>query len=220
MIEEATTFIRVAIVDDHQMFAESLSRLLALENDIEIVGLGASGKEARALIERFEPRVLLIDYSMPDGDGVEVAADIKQRWPETMIVMITGSADDGVLLSAIEAGCSGFLTKDQAACEVASAVRIAAAGEALVSPAQLARLLPQLSRTKKPTGADLTDRERDVLTLFSRGLATKAMAAELFLSVNTIRNYTQSVFVKLGAHSKLEAVSIAVREGIISYPPR
>ena len=74
MIEEATTFIRVAIVDDHQMFAESLSRLLALENDIENVGLGASGKEARALIERFEPRVLLIDYSMPDGDGVEVAA--------------------------------------------------------------------------------------------------------------------------------------------------
>ena len=100
---------------------------------------------------------------------------------------------------------------------MASAVRIAAAGEALVSPAQLARLLPQLSRTKKPTGADLTDRERDVLTLFSR-VATKAMAAELFLSVNTIRNYTQSVFVKLGAHSKLEAVSIAVREGIISYP--
>lgn len=218
MAEPQASALRVLIVDDHRMFAESLARLLADAEGIDVVGIASTGSKARALVATLQPRVVLIDYQMPDEDGVTVTAAIKKQDPDLMVVMLTGSADDRVLLAAIDAGCSGFLTKDQAATEVADAVRAAAAGEALISPALLARLLPKLSRTQQTVGGDLTDREREVLGLLARGYANKVVAAELFLSVNTVRNYVQSLLAKLGAHSKLEAVSTAVREGLIEYP--
>jgi DNA-binding NarL/FixJ family response regulator len=209
--------IRVLIIDDHRMFAESLSRLLSDEEDIDVVGVATSGTEGIELAARLQPVVVLLDYHMPDQDGVVVAAEIKQRTPDTMIVILTGAPEDRVLLSAIEAGCSGFMTKDRASEEVAEAVRVAAAGEALISPAMLARLLPKLNRTHRSLGDDLTDREREILGYLVRGYPNKTIATELFLSVNTIRNYVQSILGKLGAHSKLEAVSTAVRQGIIDY---
>lgn len=210
--------IRVLIVDDHRMFAESLSRLLSDETDIEVVGIATSGAEALALTPHLRPTVVLIDFRMPGQDGVAIAAEIKRLDPATMVVMLTGSADDRTLLAAINAGCSGFLTKDRAASEVANAVRAAAAGEALISPGVLARLLPQLNPSHRRTGSDLTDRELEVLGLLARGLTARVVAADLHLSVNTVRNYTQSLLTKLNAHSKLEAVAIAVREGVIDYP--
>jgi two-component system, NarL family, response regulator DevR len=217
-MDDSAGEIGVIIVDDHRMFAESLARLLADEEGISVRGVGANRVEALQLMERFEPRVLLIDYHMPDGDGVAVASEIKAKWPETMVVMLTGDADDQVLIAAIEAGCSGFFTKDRASSEVAEAVRVAAAGEALISPSQLVRLLPRLNRTYRPAGADLTERELEVLNRLASGATNKVIAAELFLSVNTIRNYVQSILTKLDAHSKLEAVATAVRQGIIAYP--
>lgn len=220
MAETTPDEICVVIVDDHLMFAESLARLLADEVDISVVGVGASGADALTLVERARPRVLLIDYHMPDDDGVSVASRIKTRWPETMIVMLTGDEDEHVLISAIEAGCSGFFTKDRASSEVADAVRAAAVGEALISPAQLARLLPKLHRSYRPAGVDLTERELEVLRLLATGVTNKVIADELFLSVNTIRNYVQSILTKLDAHSKLEAVSTAVTQGVIAYPPK
>lgn len=209
--------VSVVLIDDHRMFAESLSRLLDLEDDIEVVGVGASGKEALSLVEQHAPRVLLIDYDIPEGNGVQVATEVKQRRPDTMVVMITGAAEDRILLAAIEAGCSGYVTKDRAAADVANAVRVAAAGDALLSPAQMARLLPRLSRSFRAVGSDLTERESEVLRMLALGSSNKAIAAELFLSVNTIRNYVQSILTKLDAHSKLEAVATAVREGILDY---
>lgn len=207
--------ISVLLVDDHRMFAESLARLLAEEDDIEVVGSTGSPDEAIRLVRSRRPSVVLVDYQLPDRDGAQVAAEIKAIEPATVIVMVTGSSDDRILLAAIEAGCSGFLTKDRAAHEVAAAVRGAVAGEALVDPALLARLLPRLHRGYRAAGADLTDRERTILTALAEGKSNRMIATELHLSVNTIRNYVQSVLTKLGAHSKLEAVSVAVRQGII-----
>ena len=134
-----------------------------------------------------------------------------------MIVMVSGSNDERLLLRAIEAGCSGYLTKDRAATEVASAVRTVAAGEALISPAQMARLLPRLSRSRLGRGADLTARELDVLALLSRGATNQAIATELSLPVDTVRDDVELVLSKLGAHSKLEAVATAIREELIDY---
>jgi len=213
----ATETISVLIVDDHRMFAESLSRLLADELGITVLGIAGSVRETMELVAKFEPQVLLLDYQLPDGDGVSLTADIKRAHPTTMIVMLTGSTEDRVLLGAIDAGCSGFLTKDRAAVEVAEAVRGAAAGEALISPALLGRLLPKLKRTYRSLGSDLTDRERATLMYLAKGWPNKAIAAEMNLSLNTVRNYVQSLLTKLGAHSKLEAVSTAVREGIVDY---
>jgi DNA-binding NarL/FixJ family response regulator len=210
--------VSVIVVDDHRMFAESLSRLLSEEVDIEVLGMASSGAEGIALAARMRPRVALVDYQMPGQDGVEVAAAIKQLDRSTMVVMLTGSADDRVLIAAIDAGCSGFLTKDQAAAEVVGAVRAAAAGEALISPALLARLLPKLTRSQQVIGDDLTDREREILGRLARGTTNRVIADEVHLSLNTVRNYVQAILTKLGAHSKLEAVSTAVRAGIIDYP--
>jgi DNA-binding NarL/FixJ family response regulator len=218
MLDEMVRTARVVIVDDHRMFAESLARLLADEEDVDVVGIVQDPTRAGEVIDELDPDVVLVDYQMPGRDGVQVTADIKRDHPSTMVVMLTSSVDDHVLLSAIDAGCSGFLTKDRAASEVTTAVRAAAAGEALISPAQLARLLPRLSRAHRTLGSDLTDRERELLRHLATGASNKAIAAELSLSVNTVRNYVQSVLGKLDAHSKLEAVATAVREGIIDYP--
>ena len=216
--EETEATVRVLIVDDHRMFAESLARLLGDEDGIEVIGVAASSEEGVDAVQRLKPDVVLVDYRMPDRDGVETAATIKELDPSCMVVMLTGSEDDRVLLGAIDAGCSGFLTKDRAAGEVARAVRAAASGEALISPAQLARLLPRLSSKHTEVGTDLTRRELELLTHLARGSSNKAIAADLHLSLNTVRNYVQSVLTKLDAHSKLEAVATAVREGIIDYP--
>ena len=218
MAESENTTVGVLIVDDHRMFSESLSRLLADEDGIDVLGVAATGSDAIEMVNRLHPDVVLMDYQLPDQDGVAVTLEVKRHDPGVMVVMLTGSAEDRVLLAAIEAGCSGFLTKDQAAAEVVHAVRAAAVGEALISPAQLARLLPKLNQTQPLLGENLSDREREILGFLARGMTNKVIAAELFLSVNTVRNHVQSVLGKLGAHSKLEAVSTAVREGIIDYP--
>jgi DNA-binding NarL/FixJ family response regulator len=210
--------VTVLIVDDHKMFAESLAHVLERTPGITVVGMAETGSEGAEQAAQLRPRVVLVDYQMPDRDGVTVAAEIKRHDPEVMVVMLTGSADDRVLLSAIDVGCSGFITKDRTAREVADAVRSAAAGDALISPDQLARLLPQLSRSVQPANSDLSEREHQVLVRLAQGRTNKAIADELFLSLNTIRNYVQSVLTKLDAHSKLEAVAAAVREGIIEYP--
>lgn len=218
MAESEDTTVGVLIVDDHRMFSESLARLLADEEGVDVLGVAATGADAIDMVHRLHPNVVLMDYQLPDQDGVAVTVEVKRQNPSVMVVMLTGSTEDRVLLAAIDAGCSGFLTKDRAAAEVVHAVRAAAIGEALISPALLARLLPKLNRTQRSLGEDLSDREREILGYLARGMTNKVIAAELFLSVNTIRNHVQSVLAKLGAHSKLEAVSTAVREGIIDYP--
>lgn len=218
MNDVSESAIKVLIVDDHLMFAESLARLLVDHADITVVGVATSGREGIDLAIQHHPRVVLLDYDMPESDGVQVALEMKRHDPSIMVVMLTAYTEDRILLAAIEAGCSGFLTKDRAASDVATSVRSAAAGEAVISPALLARLLPRLNGAHRSVGDDLTDRERELLSHLAAGATNKAIAAELHLSVNTVRNYVQSVLTKLGAHSKLEAVSTAVREGIIRYP--
>jgi DNA-binding NarL/FixJ family response regulator len=210
--------ISVLIIDDHQMFAESLARVVSDEADLEVVAIASTGAQGLHLALSLAPTVVLVDYHLPDRNGDAIAADIKRRMPSVMIVMLTGTTDDRVLLAAIECGCSGYLTKDRAATEVVTAVRLAAAGEALISPRELARLLPKLNRNRRTVGDDLTAREREILLLVAQGLANWSIASQLHLSVNTVRNYVQAILTKLGAHSKLQAVAIGVREGVIDYP--
>ena len=200
------------------MFADSLARLLEDENDLEVVAIASNRAEAVAMVASLTPHVVLVDYQLPDTNGDVVAAEIKALVPTTMIVMLTGASDDHVLLAAIDAGCCGFLTKQLAASEVVHAVRLAAAGEALFSSRDLARLLPKLRRNYCSVGSDLTVRERQILVMLARGQANSVIATELYLSVNTVRNHVQSILTKMGAHSKLEAVATAVREKVIDFP--
>lgn len=206
---------RVLIVDDHEMLAVSLAQVLAAEPDLTSVGVACTLERARALIPQTAPDVLLLDHRLPDGDGVAAIGELRALRQDMQVVVLTASAADHVLVAAIEAGAAGFVSKTRGVGDVTSAVRAAAAGEAVISPEMLARLLPRLSRTSGQAHLDLTERERQVLDLLAEGLTNAAIAERLFVSVHTVRNHIANLSMKLGAHSKLEALSIAVREGIL-----
>lgn len=207
--------IAVLIVDDHRVFAEGLLKTLEDEPDVRVVGIAGTVEEAVATARRLRPDVILMDYDLPDGNGAAAAVRIRSDHPAAKVVMLTSFTDEKILVAAIEAGCSGYVTKHKATEEVLSAVRAAHAGEALISPSMLARVLPRLHRSYRGLGSDLTSREREILVMLADGVSTQAIAKALVISPHTVRNHTQSILVKLQAHSKLEAVATAVREGII-----
>jgi DNA-binding NarL/FixJ family response regulator len=209
--------IRVLIVDDHEVLAESLARVLGDEPDIDSVGWAQDLAQARARISTSAPDVLLLDRRLPDGDGVEAIPELRRLRPGMSIVVLTAAVADDVLVEAIEAGAAGFLSKTGGLDDVITAVRAAAGGDAVISPELLARLLPKLSRAPGPD-PHLTRREQEVLGLLARGLSNAAIADELTVSVNTVRNHIANLSAKLGAHSKLEALSIAVQRGLYSGP--
>lgn len=207
--------IRVLVVDDHEVLASSLAMVLDAEDDLTTAGVATTLEQARALIGTTEPDVVLLDHRMPDGDGVAAIPGLRAVRPSVGVVVLTASAADHVLLAAIEAGASGFLSKTRSLSEVTAAVRAAATGESVISPELLARLLPRFGRGKVQAAGELTDREREVLGLVAEGLSNAAIAERLVVSVHTVRNHIASLSAKLGAHSKLEALSIAVRQGLL-----
>lgn len=212
---EQSDRIRVVVVDDHEVLATSLARALELEPDIETVGTAGSLAEAERLIRGAAPDVLLLDHRLPDGDGVEAMGRLQALRPAMRVVVLTASTLDQVMVAAVEAGASGFLSKTRSLEEVAGAVRAAAAGEAVISPEMLARLLPRLNRSGGGARPTLTDREQEVLELLAEGLTNAAIAERLTVSVHTVRNHVANLSGKLGARSKLEALSIALREGLL-----
>jgi DNA-binding NarL/FixJ family response regulator len=212
--EAATRPIRVLVVDDHEVLSGSLALVVDAEKDMESVGIARDLGEARTRVVKRAPDVILLDRRLPDGDGIEAIAELRQLRPEAKVVVLTASDNDQVLVQAIEAGASGFLSKSRGIGEVIGAVRAAAAGEAVISGEMLSRLLPKLTRNGGPT-VELTPREQDVLELLAEGKSNAAIAEALFVSVHTVRNHVANLSAKLGAHSKLEALSIAVRRGLL-----
>jgi DNA-binding NarL/FixJ family response regulator len=206
---------RVLIVDDHQMFSSSLSVVLEAESDLLVVGTANTLQQALAMVRSTLPDVVLLDQRLPEGDGVAAIGDILAARPQASVVMVTGTATDHALVSAIEAGAAGFVEKTRGVAEVVAAVRSAAAGEALVSPKLLARLLPRLRRGGHAEGPVLTEREREVLQHVAEGLSNAEIGERLSVSVHTVRNHIANISGKLGAHSKLEVLAIALRDGLL-----
>ena len=213
-----TTRTRLLIVDDHDMFADSLRLALSAQRDFEVVGTAATLAQAKNLVATTAPDVVLLDHRLPDGLGVDSITDLKSIRPQANIVVLTAAAEDSMLVAATEAGCAGFILKTSPLDELVSAVRTAAAGEIMVSSDLLSRLLNRLHHQHDQPANDLTSRELEILQLIAEGLTNGAIAQRLFISVNTVRNHVQSILTKLGAHSKLEALSIAIRDGIIEAP--
>lgn len=214
MSEEAP--IRVMIVDDHELIRESLQFVLRDEAGMEVVASVGSAEEALDAARDKLPDVVIMDYMLPDSDGAAVTRTIKAERPETKVVMLTAAVSDDVLVSSIEAGCSGFVTKERAIEEVVSAVRAAHAGEALISPSMLQRVLPKLRRSPEGRSVyDLSPREQEVLALLAKGMKNQEIASSLGISLYTVRNHIQGILIKMQAHSKMEAVAIAVRQGLV-----
>lgn len=216
MTDTASGPIRVLVVDDHEVLATSLAHVLDAEPDMVSVGVAGSIERAKSMVQTTAPDVVLLDHRLPDGEGVAAVAELRALRPGVKVVVLTASAADHVLVAAIEAGVSGFVSKTRSLGEVTSAVRSAASGEAVISPEMLARLLPRLHRGGQNGGhAALTEREREVLGYLADGLTNAAIADKLVVSVHTVRNHIANLSAKLGAHSKLEALSIAVRQGLL-----
>jgi DNA-binding NarL/FixJ family response regulator len=212
---EPTNSIRVLIVDDHEVLASSLAQVLDSEPDLRAVGVAGTLERATALIRTTAPDVLLLDHRLPDGDGVAAIGRLRDLRPSMAVIVLTASPAEHLMVAAVEAGVSGFLSKSRSLGEVTSAVRAAAAGEAVISPEMLARLLPRLRATGGVGPATLTEREREILGLIAQGLTNAAIAEQLVVSVNTVRNHVANLLAKLGARSKLEGLSIAIREGLL-----
>ncbi|GAA1897637.1 response regulator [Lapillicoccus jejuensis] len=206
--------IRVLLVDDHRVLASSLAIVIDAEPDLVAAGVASTLAQARALMTTAAPDVVLLDHRLPDGDGVAAIGELLALRPSARVVVLTASAAEHVLVAAIEAGAAGFLSKTRGLDEITQAVRSAAAGESVISPELLARLLPRFSRGSS-SRVELTEREREVLALVSQGLSNAAIAERMTVSVHTVRNHVANLSAKLGAHSKLEALSIAVRDGLL-----
>ena len=204
--------IRVLIVDDHLVLAELLTSALSTSDDVTVVGSVGTAVDGVRSAGSLRPDVVILDYDLPDADGVSVIALMKDACPSARVLMLTSYTDPVVLSEAMDAGCSGFITKRNGASEILTAVLAVASDEIPVSPDMVRSLV---GRDPVGLGSDLTDREIEVLRIASKGRSNKEIAAELFLSVNTVRNHMQHVLNKLGAHSKLEATAIATRIGIL-----
>lgn len=215
-----TPAIRLLLADDHRMLREGLRRSMTDEG-FDVVGEAADGEEAVRLADELRPDVVLMDVSMPQFDGVEATRRIHARLPDIRIVMLTMHADHGVIQAAIRAGASGYLVKDCAVEEVVEAVRLAAAGETILSPALAASMLQEVRRLDSGVRAEhdderlITKREEEVLQLIADGCSTPEVASQLYISQKTVKNHLASIYEKLDARDRTQAVLQAVRMGIV-----
>lgn len=209
--------IRLLLVDDHQMVRESLKRSM-IDEGFDVVGEASDGDEAIEAAERLRPDVVLMDVTMPNLDGVEATRAITAARPITRVVMLTMHADKEVLASAIRAGASGYLTKDSSVDEVAAAVRMAADGNTALSPQLAATMLEEVRRLETEPDEEesvITRRETEVLQLIADGRSTPEVAADLYISQKTVKNHLASIYQKLEARDRTQAVLQAVRMGIV-----
>jgi DNA-binding NarL/FixJ family response regulator len=208
----AKAAIRVVIVDDHRVLAELLTAALSMSDDVEVLESVGTATDAIARVGALQPDVVILDYDLPDSDGVSAVSSIKDACTTCRVLMLTSYMDPVILSDALDAGCDGFVTKRNGASEILSAVMAVASDETPVSADMVQSLI---RREVGGVGSDLTERELDILRSASLGHSNKEIAAEMYLSVNTVRNHMQHILNKLGAHSKLEATAIAVRAGIL-----
>jgi len=212
---ESGTPISVVIVDDHEVVALGLAALLQDAEGIVVAGIATTGADALGLIEQVDPDVVLMDYRLSDGTGTEVAQELRDRGARPHIVMVTAVADRRVLSQALDAGCTGFLSKNSDRSDLIDAVLAAAAGESYFTRDVLKHLV-HLRRFDDVGHSELSDRECEVLQLTADGLFPDEVARELHLSPHTVKNHIRHAMAKLDAHTKLEAVVKAVRARLIS----
>lgn len=198
--------IRVLLAEDQAMVRGALTALLTLEDDIEVVAEVGRGDEVVVVARTTRPDVALLDIEMPGCDGIHVAAALHTHLPSCRILILTTFGRPGYLRQAMESGVVGFLLKDAPSAQLATAIRRAVAGERIVDPTLA---LSALSEGNNP----LTERERTVLSSATRGASAAEIAALLFLSEGTVRNYLSVAIQKLGAHNRVEAAHIAEQKG-------
>jgi two-component system, NarL family, response regulator DegU len=210
--------IRLMLVDDHRMLRQGLRRSLE-EEGFYVVGEASDGEEAVRLVPAAKPDVILMDVSMPDMDGIEATRRIINNDPDQRIVMLTMHADKDLIDAAIKAGAVGYLTKDCSTDEVIQAVKLAANGETALSPQLAKSMLTEVRKIDEKAAREedrlVTKREEEVLQLIADGCSTPEVAQRLYISQKTVKNHLASIYDKLNARDRTQAVLTAVRMGIV-----
>lgn len=204
--------IRVLVADDHPIVREGIASIVGSAAGMEVVAQAANGDEAIRLVEIVTPDVVLMDLRMPVVDGVAATARIHAAHPEIALVILTTYESDADILSAIEAGATGYLLKAAPMEELVAGVRAAAAGQVALAPAVAAALV---SRAKAPAPAALTPREVEVLRLVATGSTNAQIASTLFISEATVKTHLLRLFEKLGVNDRTRAVTLAMERGIL-----
>jgi DNA-binding NarL/FixJ family response regulator len=211
MADEARK-IPVLLVDDHTVVRQGLRMVMSLEDDLEVVGEAANGREAVDAVAELSPQVVLMDLLMPVMNGVEAIRAIKAQHPEVEVVALTSVLEDRMVIDAVEAGAAGYLLKETGPDALFEAIRAAARGEVRLDPRAQKRLVREV---RTPTMREsLTGRETDTLRLIAKGMANKQIAAELGVSEVTVKTHVSNVLSKLGLQSRTQAALFALKEGL------
>ncbi|WP_448624145.1 response regulator [Geodermatophilus sp. URMC 64] len=211
--------VSVLVVDDQTLVRAGFVRLLESEPGITVAGEAADGLAALEVARRTRPDVVLMDIRMPRLDGLQATARLVAAQPGTRVVVLTTFDLDEYVFEALRAGASGFLLKDAPPDELVHAIRVVAAGEALLAPSVTRRLIAEFARTPVPRADDrltrLTPRERDVLALVATGLSNAEIAARLFLGESTVKTHLTAVLTKLDLRDRVQAVVLAYESGLV-----
>ncbi|MFC8448653.1 response regulator [Kitasatospora sp. NPDC057223] len=210
---EAGQPVRVFLLDDHEVVRRGVRDLLGAEADIEVVGEGGTCAEALARVPALRPQVAVLDVRLPDGDGVTVCRELRDRMPGLACLMLTSFDDDDALLDAIMAGAAGYVLKQVKGADLVGAVRTVASGQSMLDPATTRRLMESL-RHHDESGSEaalarLTPREREILALVGEGRTNREIGQELYLAEKTVKNHVSRLLAKLGVERRLQAAVIA-----------
>jgi len=211
--------IGVVLADDQPLVRAGLRVLMADTPDLSVIGEAGTGAEAVAVVRERRPDVVLMDIRMPEMDGIEAT---RQLAADTKVLILTTFDDDEYVYAALRAGASGFLVKDMALDDILAAVRVVAAGDALIAPSVTRRLIEEFARTARPAPVAgrgcqaITEREREVLTLIGRGLTNTEIAAQLYISVATAKVHVSRLLTKLDARDRVQLVILAYEFGLIA----
>jgi len=212
--------IRVAIIDDHAIVRQGLRAMIDREPDLRVVGEASSARMAPAMLDRACPRVVLLDLRLAGGsecDGLSLCNTITQRYPDSKVLVLTGSADEWLILESIKQGAKGFVLKDVDLTELIRAIRAVHRGESAFDSRSAGVVVRWMhgSQRSGATASDITPREREILVLLARGLSNVAIGQRLYISAATVKFHVGNVMQKLGARRRAEAVYAASKLGLI-----
>lgn len=213
--------IKVFLLDDHEVVRRGVHDLLESEPDISVVGEAGTSEQAIARGPALRPDVAVLDVRLPDGNGVNVCRELRDRMPELACLMLTSFDDDEALLDAIMAGAKGYVLKQIKGSDLISAVRTVSTGKSMLDPATTARLMSSLRGEPRGPGAGTTDaalsglspREREILLLIGDGMTNRQIGEQLFLSEKTIKNHISRLLAKLGVERRVQAAVLVTRSG-------
>lgn len=207
--------VTVVVVDDHPFFRDGVTRGLTLSGQIKVVAEAENGRDGLEAIARERPDVALVDYQMPDLDGLAVVHAVVRDQLPTKVLLLSAVTDSAVVFRALEEGAKGYLSKDARRAEIVDAVLRVAKGQTVVPPELAAGLADQIRLRSQPAGPVLSERESQVLRGFAAGLSIPQLAIQLFIGASTVKTHTQRLYEKLGVSDRAAAVAEAMRRGLL-----